>query len=83
MQSAAPQTALWGGRPRGRDSHPWTGNLETGTLTTRPPHLLDVLGHIANLLDRRGSGDREQEGQRLDLETAIVRILTRQIFYLA
>jgi hypothetical protein len=30
-------------------------------------------GHIASLMDRRDSGDKDQDGQKIDLETAIVR----------
>ena len=38
VSSAAPQTTLWGGYgPRFEHG---TGDLEAGTLTTRPPHLL-------------------------------------------
>ncbi len=36
--------------------------------------LIFPRGHIASLLDRRGSGDREQDGVRIDLQTAIVSI---------
>ena len=40
MWSAAPQTTLWGGpKPR---FEPGTGDVEAGTLTTRPPHLLET-----------------------------------------
>ena len=40
VQSAAPQTALWGGP--GLRFEAGTGDLEAWTVTTRLPHLLNI-----------------------------------------
>ena len=78
MLSAAPKTTLW--RGPGPSFEPGMGDVEAGTLTTRPPYLLKKF--VFEYFRGRQQSDRRRQQSGARVEPNLPPVQVRNVFFL-